>query len=113
MFKLKQSQTYFWPVVAKSCADGGTYERHPFDIEFRRMPQSEVEELRDLSRAAATSDRELVRRIVVGWRGIADESGETLPFSQTKLDELLDMPGVAAMIVIAWLDSLGGLLEKN
>lgn len=113
MFKLKQSQTYFWPVTVKSAIDGGAYEKQTFDAEFRRLPQSEVESLQELTRNSQSADRDIARKVLVGWKGIGDDNGEPLPFSQTKLDELLDMPSAAAMIVIAYYQSIGGLLEKN
>ena len=113
MFKLKQTDTYSWPVTLRVAADGGKFNEEKFDLVFKRLPQKRVEELRaDVADDKLTDDA-CVREIVCGWKGITDDSGNELPFSQSSLDQLLQIHGAGATIVMAFLDSLAGVLRKN
>ena len=51
-FVLKQSATYTWPITVIIPMDGGRRDKHTFDGEFRRLPQSRINEIIKLARAA-------------------------------------------------------------
>lgn len=112
MFKLKQSTTFFWPVEVNVMVDGGRHEKQTFDAEFRRMGQRRLDELREQVSAGALTDADFVREVVAGWRGVADDGAE-VPFSAAALDQLLDIPGLAASIVIAFGRAHSGIIQKN
>jgi hypothetical protein len=112
MFKLKQSDTFLWPVTVQVPADGGRYVRETFDGEFRRLPQSRLAELNVAITAGEMDDATFVREVLAGWQGVTDD-GEEVPFSVASLNTLLDMQGVARAIVLAYRDALAGMLRKN
>ena len=41
-FTLDQTDSYSWPVELEVAGDGGKFERHSFDIRFRRLTQSRM-----------------------------------------------------------------------
>lgn len=112
MFKIVTSPTYTWPVVVELPTDGGKTEKATFDAEFKRLTQTRVEEIRDAARRGEMGDAELVKEALVGWSGVVDEKGP-VPYSESARDQLLDIPTVAASIVLALMDSLSGIRRKN
>lgn len=121
-FVLKQSATYKWPVTIVIPIDGGQKERHTFDGEFKRLPQTRVNELvtqlqlqqrPDIDPDQILPAQDAAREILVGWSGIQDDSGEEIPFSETALNQLLEMQMVAAQIILAWFNSLEVAKRKN
>ena len=124
-FVLKQSDSYTWPVSIKLPANGGKRERQTFDAEFKRLPQSRINEIQELvqKRLKATergeepavdiSDQSIAEEILVGWEGIVDGDGEPVPFSQTSKAMLLDVPMMAPALINAFFESLVELKRKN
>jgi len=121
-FVLKQSATYKWPVTIVIPIDGGQKERHTFDGEFKRLPQTRVNELvtqlqlqqrPDIDPDQILPAQDAAREILVGWSGIKDDSGEEIPFSETALNQVLEMQMVAAQIILAWFNSLEVAKRKN
>ena len=121
-FVLKQSATYIWPITLVLPVDGGKRQKHTFDGELRRLPQSRISEIIKLAqlqeRGALADDEELkdqdaAKEVLVGWANIVDDEGEDVPFSDSKLNELLEIPTVAGQIVRAWFDSLEVAKQKN
>ena len=112
MFTLKQSTTFFWPVEVNVMADGGQHQKQTFDAEFRRLGQKQLDELRTKVEAGELTDADFVRQVVTGWRGVVDDGAE-VPFSAGALDQLLDLPGLAASIVIAFGKAHAGIVRKN
>lgn len=121
-FVLKQSATYKWPVPLVIPVDGGRKEKHTFDGEFRRLPQSRINEIIKLARAMelgrvddeeALDDKEAAREILAGWSGVTDDEGKDIPFSDTALSQLLEIPTVAGQIIRAWFNSMELAKTKN
>ncbi len=124
-FVLKQSDSYTWPVSIKLPANGGKRERQTFDAEFKRLPQSRINEIqREVQlRIKATergedvpdgvSDQSIADEILVGWDGIIDGDGEPVPFSQASKAMLLDVPMMAPALINAFFESLVELKRKN
>lgn len=113
-FIIKQSDSYVWPVSVELASNNisGTFEKHTFDVEFKRVPQSRVEKIIADSQQDAVRDRQIVEELVVGWKGVTDGEND-LPFSQKNLGTLMDIPGVERAVIVAWLDSLSGAKRKN
>lgn len=109
MFKISQSKTYFWPVTVEMAADGGKFEKHTFDAEFRRLSVDEIAALGESDDTGGTA----CRRIMAGWKGIVDDSGEEVPFSESALADLLKYPPVRMAIMVAFRASLQGAARKN
>lgn len=114
VFRIAQKETYTWPVVVELPADGGKFQRHAFDVEFRRAPKAETDRILHEAAEGALTDEQLVARLVVGWSGVEDVDGEPLPFSQENLARLLGCYyQVPRAIARAWIDSLGTARQKN
>ena len=114
-FVLKQTASYTWPVPLLIPVSGGRREKHSFDAEFKRLPQSRINEIAKLARATElgrASDDELLddktaaREILIGWSGITDDDGKDVPFSEAALDQLLEIPTIAGQIIRAWYGSM-------
>lgn len=113
MFIISQKQTYSWPVEVRFPVDGGKTDKQTFDAEFRRFTQTRINEIRELIEAGKITDTELAREVMAGWEGVNDGNGDAVPFSERARDQLLDVPLVAAAVVMAWLGSLTGVKAKN
>lgn len=113
MFIISQSTSYTWPVTVEFPTDGGKTERQTFDAEFKRVSQTRINEIRERIEKGDITDPELARDVLVGWNGVHDSSGDSVPFSERARDMLLDVPLVASAVVLAWLGSLTGIKRKN
>lgn len=121
-FVLKQSATYSWPVTLILPVDGGRREKHTFEGEFRRLPQTRINEIVRQARAMergrinedeVLEDQDAAKEILVGWSGVVDDDGAEMPFTDKLLDQLLEIPTVAGQIVRAWFESLEVAKRKN
>lgn len=110
MFVLSKNGSYSWPVSHDVPVSGGKFEKQTFDAEFKRMSQSRFKELMD---GEKSSDNEFCREVITGWKGIKDDKGEEVPFSQEALEDLLEVPQLAKNIVFAYMDSISGSKVKN
>ena len=110
MFIISQTASYSWPVTVEVPVSGGKFEKQSFDAEFKRLPQSQIVELRD---AEGTTDIAFAREVLVGWKGIHDANKQELPYSESARDMLLDIPTVATAVVMAFFASLSGSKAKN
>jgi len=111
MFKISHNATYFWPVTVELPADGGKFEKHTFDAQFKRLPQKRLDEIFD--RNAEVKDSDVITEILVGWKGIVDDQGNEVVYSETNRDELLQIARVRSGILAAFLESLAGAKRKN
>ena len=55
----------------------------------------------------------IARSLLAGWSGIAGADGVDVPFTAATVSRVLGTPTVAAMIVMAWVDSIAGSKAKN
>ncbi len=114
MFIIDQSQTYTWPVEVEFPVDGGKTRKETFDGEFKRLSESRIREIQDqINNNEIVHDKILAREILVGWKGVVDNKGEEVPFSQAGLDKLLEVPLVATAIVRSFYKSHAGARIKN
>lgn len=110
MFILDAEASYSWPVHVSLPVDGGKFEKSTFDAKFKRIPQSR---LRKLLKDDDATDAGFAREVLIGWKGIKDKESQDVPFSETSLDQMLEIPGVATTIVKAYLESVSGAKVKN
>ena len=47
MFVLKKGTSFKWPVSFSMPGDGGVQEEHSFDAEFKQLPQSRINKIRE------------------------------------------------------------------
>jgi hypothetical protein len=112
-FKLKQSNTYFWPVEVSLPDSGGTYTRETFDVEFKRVGRQEFNDLRDKAQRGKLTDEQLVNQVMVSWKGVKDDDGEDVPFSETAKEAMMRINQVPPAIVAAFFKSQFDAREKN
>ena len=108
-----QTPAYWWPVVVEFASDGGKFEKETFDAEFKRLPQDRLREIGEKIDGTLITDLELLDQVLVGWRGIFDEAGDEVPFSETAKGRILNVAMVASAVVSAWLESLAKGKRKN
>lgn len=113
MFVISQSDSYSWPVAVEFPVAGGKFKKETFDVDFKRLPQSRIKEIGGLIKRGEINDGEFCREIVLGWKGVVDDKGEELPFSEGARDRLLDVPLVAEAVVQAFLESMGGGAKRK
>lgn len=124
-FVLQQSPSFTWPITIRERQDGGRYRTHTFDAVFRRLPQSRQEEIqlayqrlksevaRDLV-IDTLPTRQIAAEILVGWSGIFEEDGTTqVPYSEEVKAQLLEVEGVADVLVSTYIESGEKAKAKN
>lgn len=113
-FNIKRPASFKWPVEVNLPADGGRYKKDTFTAEFINLSTDEVDDFAKLTTENDKTLAEKVGRIMTGWSGIVDDSGE-VPFSDKALDEALKIPGVANAIIMAYSDAImgNGARRKN
>jgi hypothetical protein len=124
-FVLQQSPSFTWPITIRERQDGGRYRTHTFDAVFRRLPQSRQEEIqlayqrlksevaRDLV-IDTLPTRQIAAEILVGWSGIFEEDGTTqVPYSEDVKAQLLEVEGVADVLVSTYIESGEKAKVKN
>ncbi len=120
-FVLKQSSTYTWPVPLLISVDGGKKQKFSFDAEFKRLPQSRINQIIKLARAIqygrededSMDDQDVVKEILVGWSGVFDDDGNEIAFSESALSQLIEIQTVPGQIIKAWFDSMETVKQKN
>lgn len=112
-FVMKQSSSYFWPVVIEIPVDGGRFDKQTFDVEFKRITQSRIDEIMSSGNEDELGFKTVAEEIVVGWRGVSDDNGDEFIFSEGNKSMVLDVPMLATAIVKAWIKSLAGAQAKN
>lgn len=110
MFVLAKSSNYLWPIKYRFPVSGGIYQTMDFELEFKRIPQSRIKEIVETKNL---SNEEFAKEVVCGWKGVSDDSGKAISFSETAFCELLDFPSMSANIIQVYMESLQGSLIKN
>lgn len=113
MFKIVQPTEYSWGITVELPADGGRIEKQTFDGVFKRVTQTRLGEIQKSIEQNEMRDVDLAREVLIGWKGVIDSSGEEVPFTESNRDQLLDIPMVAAAVVIAFMQSIAGIKRKN
>jgi hypothetical protein len=124
-FVLKQSDSYTWPVSIKLPANGGKREKQTFEAEFKRLPQSRINEIQMLvhqrikaaergeDTGEGITDQSIADEVLVGWDGIVDGDGEAVSFNKGTKAQLLDVPMMAGALIEAFFESLVEAKRKN
>lgn len=110
MFILKKEASYYWPVKITQPTGNGATEKSTFDIHFKRISQSRLKEAINSPEA---NDVDFAKEVVIGWRGVHDEEKKEIQFSESAFADVLEIPGVAAAISTAYLESISGAKAKN
>jgi hypothetical protein len=114
MFKIKQSNTFTWTVRFVTPESGGKHVTSTCDLEFKRLSQSELTKLAEDIQSDERTAHQIVREIVVGWKdGTIMDGDDIVPFSDSALDQLLEVPMAAGAILNAFLEAYNGQAAKR
>ena len=86
--------------------------KQTFEVEFRRLTQSELTEMGDKIEVGQISDADVCREVVIGWNGVQNDAGDIV-FSPSALDDVLDIFPLASNISAVFFASLSGARRKN
>lgn len=113
-FVVKKVSSFFWPVKVELPTEGGKYEKHTFDVEFKKCSTTEIKDLMaQIKSEQIADDAALAKIVIVNWRGVQNSDGSEMKFSDGALSELLDIPLVATAIVQAFFESHSKGPSKN
>ena len=108
MFVIDLSPTYFAPVSFDLLGENGNLVTHAFDAQFKRMDAGALDALDAEIRAIPSGsgkDLGLLERVMVGWRGVQDASGD-LAFSVEALRAVCaKVPRLRGDLVSAFIES--------
>lgn len=106
MIKIATLPSYFHPVKVEFPIDEGKKKIVEFQAQFKRLTQDEIQEQQDALADGTLSDRGVINQVMIGWRGVADEAGTPVDFTESNLASLLSMFPTQPSIVRAYFDSL-------
>jgi hypothetical protein len=112
-FILSQKNSYTWPVKYEAAKDDGKMEKSEFLAEFKRLPQSRLDDYHARAKKFEVDDTEFLAEVLLGWSGIKTVEGEEVAFNDLNKRILLDLPGMRAAIVNAYFGSVLGAGRKN
>ena len=125
MFILKKEATFTHPIVFYTPSDGGTQKEETFDAVFKIIPQSRINEIgiqaqkkqKELDEGifdgVKISDYMIADEILVGWDGITDTEKNPIPFTKATKKQLLDIPGLANLLVTKYFEEVSKQKVKN
>ncbi len=113
MFILSQKPSYTWPVKYVTATDHGKTQTSDFLAEFKRLPQSRLDEIYRTAQTETIDDEAFIEEVLLGWSGIKDADGADVPFNGTNRRVLCDLPGMRAALVEAFFQSIRGAPRKN
>ena len=124
MFILKKEATFTHPIVFYTPSDGGLQKEETFDAVFKILPQSRINEIglqaqkkeKELKEGIIDgtdiSDLLIADEILVGWDGITD-GNEPVPFTKATKKQVLDIAGLANILVTQYLEVVAQQKTKN
>ena len=124
MFILKKEATFTHPIVFTTPADGGTQKEETFDAIFKIIPQSRINEIaiqaqkkqKELNDGifdgTEISDFMIADEILVGWDGITD-GNDPVPFTKATKKQVLDIAGLANLLVTKYFEEVSKQKVKN
>ena len=116
MFKVaapSEVQTYPWPVSVALPGENNVTTTQKFKLVFKRMSQTELDEIHEQLKEKELTDRGLCLRVTAGWEDVADAHGNALDFNDENFGALLDMYPTQPSVVTAFYDSIKGSKRKN
>lgn len=107
MFKIAKSRCVKWPVTISVPQSGGTVQKHKIEAEFDLLTQSRLQEVMAADRND-DGDAALLREVLLGWDGVADEAGQPVEFSDEARNDLVDIPYVRAALIRGYFEAASG-----
>lgn len=110
-FRLHVSNTVTVPVSGKLPGPDGKLAPFSFELQARRLQQSE---LREFVEQNTSTVPEVLAEVVTGWSKVLDDDGNEAPFTQAAFAQLMDIVGMSGLIFAAYLEACGAKgVQKN
>lgn len=109
MFKIKKSAAHIlkaFPVLFNIPNESGSVTKTTRHFDFLVMSQTEID-------AAIEAGDDIAKKAVVGWNDIKDEADKVLEFSDTALNELLEMKFARAALMETYFKAISGEKPKR
>lgn len=103
-FRLVISDTITVPVAGRLPDAGGRLVPFAFSLMCRRLP---ADELRQEIESNERTVPEFLASVVNDWSGVQDDMGKELPFHPSALSSLLNIVGMAGLILKAYIEACG------
>lgn len=108
MFKLGFADRFTYPVSFEVVSDGGKRNKFSFDAVLKRPSREEYQAYIKAAVDGEKSDLDIAREVLLGWKGVQDENGDDLPFSETARDNVLNITPVLPAVIDAFMESNSG-----
>lgn len=112
-FVISNKSSYTWPVKYESPGNDGRYEKSEFLAEFKRLPQSKLDELHEAAKSGTLKDEDVLSDVLLGWSGIKTSTGDSFEYNEANRVVLLELPGMRSAIINAFTGSITGAARKN
>ena len=112
-FKIASNPTYKAQVKVELPSDNGKTVSKMFQAIFKRMSQSELDNISERLSAKELTDAALIDEVMVGWEDVQDEDGNVLEFNDKNLATLLDVFPVRPTIVKTFFATINTAKTKN
>lgn len=113
MFTFDPRPTFTAPVTVHAPGAAGP---QTFTAHFQALPDAETDVLQGAQVPAdriPESNRLWLAKILIGWEGITDDSGDLYLFSAENRDALLGSAWLRGPVTIAYLTGISGAARKN
>ena len=106
-YTIKKRESYRWTVEHVVARRAGKDEVMVFDVEFKALGKSRVQELLEHARKGEVKDDEMIEATLAEIHDLVDENQK--PYVKADLEQLAEMfPGLIASIAEAWARSVAG-----
>lgn len=110
-FRLTVSDTVMVPISGTMPDASGKPTRFSFTLRARRLS---VQELKALTEGDDRTAPQFILDNVLGWDGVLDDDNNQVPFSAPMLEQMLQILGMASLILSAYVEACGAKgLVKN
>jgi hypothetical protein len=111
MFKVAQSSNYKYKVNVETNGANGQKEKSTFNVQFKRLKQTEITEL--AASIDSLSFEDLMDKVLVGWDGLVGSDNEVFEFNDANRALLFDIPEARFAVRDAFWESVRMGKQKN
>lgn len=115
MFTIAKNPSFTTTVSFTTPNNDAGVDQHSYTARFKYLGQKDFLALLKAAEAAKdNADDTIINRVLLGWEGVKDgANNEDLPFTDKNKAALLDVVGVRAATVTAYINAQSGAAEKN
>ena len=120
MFRMTQSPKFWATVRSEVQAENGNRQTVMFDMEFKRLSQSELRSFADRTAAGVIASTDVVEtaverimEVATNWRNVTDAEGGEVTFSREAVHQAVNEFGLGPAILAAFYESMPKAKAKN